>query len=109
MKRTTRLYHEYKARGLCHQCGEKARPDRTLCQSCADKASTAHRTYYAKHKTRYQAQYRAQREAAWHAAGANRLGCCGLFQPLTEPAQRCVICGRVLTLFRTKETGHAVE
>jgi len=80
MKRSTRLYYEYKARGLCHQCGKLSRPGKTLCQPCADKANAAHRTYYAKHKARYQAHYRARREAAWHAAGANRIGCCGLFQ-----------------------------
>jgi hypothetical protein len=109
LKRTTRLYYQYKARGLCHQCGKPSRPGKTLCQPCADKASAAHRAWYAAHKKEVQARYRARREAKWRAAGANRLGCCGVFQALTEPAQPCVICGRALTLFRTKETGHAVE
>jgi hypothetical protein len=108
-KRTTRLYHEYRKKGLCHQCSKPSRPNRTLCQPCADKANAAHRIWYIDHKDEVQARYRTKREAAWYAAGANRLGCCGVFQPLTKPAQRCIRCGRVLTLLRTKETGHAVD
>jgi hypothetical protein len=101
VKRTTRLYYEYKAKGLCHQCGGKARPHRTLCQPCADKANASHRAWYADHKAEVQARYRAQREAKWRAAGENQLGCCGIFQRLTQPFQRCIICRRVLALFRS--------
>jgi uncharacterized OB-fold protein len=62
MKRTTRLYHDYRAMGLCHQCGKKALPSQSLCQRCKDKAHAAYKLDYAKNPEKYRARVRAWQE-----------------------------------------------
>ena len=87
------LYQHRRAQGLCGQCGDVPAPLQVMCRRCVD-ANAARRGAFSLRHPERQHHDNATYAARHQAPGAQYIGHCGAWFPITAPLPwTCPACG----------------